>query len=83
MNKKVQAIIDKHMGKSAGKSKTRYYMIVRVNDKTGERIDLFPELMTHKKALVLKSKVIQDRALPKHLRNVIEERKGQTPWWDK
>jgi hypothetical protein len=52
----------------------RRYMVVRVNDKTGERIDMMLTTATHAEACTIKRKLIPDAELPDHLRNAIEER---------
>ena len=57
--------------------RTRYYMIVRVNDKTGSRTDMLNTPVTHEKALVIKSKMMNLYHYSQ-LRNVLEERKPDT-----
>ena len=56
-------------------SKTQSYMVVRVNDKTGERIDMLETPVSHKEAITIKSKAMSP--LPKHLRTVLEPRGPQ------
>jgi len=56
-------------------SKTQSYMVVRVNDKTGERIDMLETPVSHKEAITIKSKAMSP--LPKHLRTVLEPRGSQ------
>lgn len=51
----------------------KMYMVVRVNDKTGERIDMLKTPVTHAEACTVLSKLTDHRHWP-HLRNVLEER---------
>jgi hypothetical protein len=57
------------------KTDTQSYMVVRVNDKTGERIDMLGTPVSHKEAVTIKSKLMSP--LPKHLRTVLEPRGSQ------
>jgi hypothetical protein len=50
-------------------------MVVRVNDKTGERHDMLDTPVSHKEAVTIKSKLMSP--LPKHLRTVLEPRGPQ------
>jgi hypothetical protein len=53
-------------------SKTKLYMIVLVNDRTGKRTDMFDYPMSHEKMVTIKSKMTPSRE--KHLRYVFEAR---------
>ena len=57
------------------KTDTQSYMVVRVNDKTGERHDMLDTPVSHKEAVTIKSKLMSP--LPKHLRTVLEPRGPQ------
>lgn len=60
-------------GLSVSRCKARRYMIVRVNDRTGARIDMLRTLVTHREACTVLSKMMNLRRWPQ-LRNVLEER---------
>ena len=57
------------------KADAQSYMVVRVNDKTGERHDMLDTPVSHKEAVTIKSKLMSP--LPKHLRTVLEPRGSQ------
>jgi hypothetical protein len=59
------------------KTKTRYYMVVLVNDSTGSHEDMFDKIMTHKEAVTALSKQSHGK-LPKNKRFKLEERRKGT-----